>query len=265
LALAAGIAGCSGPHTAAPPAKPAQTLTIAGASDLQFAFTEIAELFQKQSGCRVSLSFGSSGQLAQQIEHGLPVDIFAAANVKFIDALQAKGLVVPDSRQLYARGYIVLAVPENSELSITNLNDLSNDAITHIAIANPVHAPYGLAARQALERSGLWEKLQPKIVLGENIRQALQYVETGNAEAGIVALSIAQGAKVSFTPIDESLHDPLDQALAIIYGSHQIELAREFIALLNGPEGKSIMTRFGFRQPNAEHDADASDTTDDSP
>ena len=240
--------GC--PRPAAGPIAPARPeLTVAAAADLQVAFTELARQFEHEEGCRVVLTFGSTGQLAQQIEHGLPVDIFAAANVAYLKPLEQKKLVLADSTQIFARGHIVLVVSKRSGISVRGLNDLLSSDVKHIAIANPAHAPYGVAARQALERQGLWPQVESKIVLGENVHQALQYVETGNAEAGIVALSIAQGAKVEHTLIDESLHEPLDQALAIVAGTNQESLARRFIAFVNGPTGRPVMKKYGFVLP----------------
>lgn len=240
--------GCVGSRDSKPPSDP--TLTVAAAADLQTAFTEIARLFERSASCRVSLTFGSTGQLAQQIASGLPVDLFAAANLSYIDSLDAQGLIEPGTRRIYGRGHIVLVAQRGRGSKIKQLEDLLSTEVKHIAIANPAHAPYGAAARQALERVGLWEQLQPKIVLGENVRQAIQYVETGNAEAGIVALSIASGTELSINPIDESLHEPIEQGLGIIAGTSRIELARQFVEFLNGPEARAVMTRCGFVVPN---------------
>jgi len=237
--------GCAWP-TSGPVAAARAELTVAAASDLQLAFTEIARQFEQQESCRVVLTFGSTGQLARQIEHGLPVDIFAAANIAYLDPLEAKRMIVPHSRQIYGRGRIVLVSSKKAGSVVRTLDDLLKPDVKHVAIANPGHAPYGVAARHALERTGLWGRLESKIVLGENVRQALQYVETGNAEAGIVALSIAQGSNVEYTLVDESLHEPLDQALAIVAGTKQEGLARQFIAFLTGPAGRPIMQKHGF-------------------
>ena len=252
--LVAAICGCRS-DTSNPPAVPAVELTVAAAADLHAAFTEIGKAFEQQANCRVLLSFGSTGQLAQQIEHGAPFDVFAAANVSYLDGLRAKNLIVADSQQLYARGRIVLVTSKKSGVHATRLADLLGSEIKYIAIANPGHAPYGLAARQALEQSGLWSQLEPKIVLGENVRQARQYVLTGNTEAGIIALSIAQQPDLEFTLIDDSLHEPLDQALAIVADSKQQPLARQFIAFLNGPAGRPTMKKYGFLLPDEFDDA----------
>lgn len=242
------LIGCGGASNNAASAPP--ELVVAAASDLQGAFTEIGKLFEAETNCRVLFTFGSTGQLSQQIEHGAPFDIFAAASVVHIEQLASKNRVIADSKQLYARGRIVLAVNKNFAVPVTNLEDLLKPEIQHVVLANPAHAPYGLAAKQALEREGLWDKLQPKIVFGENVRQALMYVRTGNAEAGLVALSVANVPEVTYTLIDDSLHEPLDQAIAIVAGTQQEELARQFIDFINGTEGRPIMKKYGFVLPD---------------
>jgi molybdate transport system substrate-binding protein len=250
--------GAAGTSAASPLARggdPSPTLphkveiTVAAASDLQFAFADIAELFEQETGQQVTLVFGSTGQLAQQIENGAPYDLFAAANVDFIHQLQEKGLVLGDSVTLYARGRLVLVVNREAGVTAASLEDLLDPAIRQVAIANPEHAPYGIAARQALEAAGLWETLRPRIVYSENVRQALQFVQTGDAQAGIVALSVAGVPEITWTLIDESLHQPLDQALAVVASSPQPEAAGEFARFVNSELGRPVMIRYGFVLP----------------
>lgn len=229
---------------------PAKEITVAAAADLQFAFTDIANLYEKKTGRKATMVFGSTGQLVQQIENGAPYDLVAAANISYVDQLVKEGLAVPDSAALYARGRIVLAVNKKSGVQATQLEDLLSDKISHIAIANPEHAPYGLAAQQALQTLGLWDKVQPKLVFGENVRQALQFVQTGDAEAGIIALSVANVPEITYTLIDGSLHAPLDQALAVLTASKNPEIARDFIAFINGEDGRPIMRQYGFLLPD---------------
>ena len=224
-------------------------ITVAAAADLQFALTEIGKLFQAETGRKVVFTFGSTGTLAKQIENGAPIDVFAAANVQFVDDLRAKGMLIRDSQQLYAVGRIVLASNKKSGVAARDLGDLARPEVKKIAIANPEHAPYGAAAKQALEAAGLWEQVKPKLVFGENISQALQYVQTGNAEAGIVALSVANVPEIDYVLIDESLHKPLKQALAVVSSTKQEETSREFIAFINGPKGRTIMKKYGFLLP----------------
>ncbi|HSQ39383.1 MAG TPA: molybdate ABC transporter substrate-binding protein [Anaerolineales bacterium] len=224
-------------------------LTVAAAADLQFAFAEIGTLYEQDTGNKVTFAFGSTGQLAQQIENGAPFDLFAAANVSFVEDLAEKDLVVPETVALYARGRIVLAVNREAGVSATTLEDLLSDKITHIAIANPEHAPYGIAAKEALIAAGVWEQVEGKVVYGENVRQTLQFVQTGDAQAGIVALSIANVPEITWTLIDDSLHNPLDQALAVVTGSPYRREAQEFADFINGEAGRPIMQKYGFVLP----------------
>jgi len=224
-------------------------VTVAAAADLQFAFQDIGALFEEQCGCKVTLIFGSSGNLAAQIENGLPVDMFASADIAYVDRLKEKGLILEDTQQVYAVGRIVLAVNKDSGIQVENLSDLLKAEVRKIAIANPEHAPYGVAAMQALQSEGIWEDLEPRLVYGENVRQALQYIQTGDAQAGIVALSVAAVPEVSYTLIDDSLHQPLRQSLAVLRRTGQEQLARDFIAFVNGPQGRPIMKKYGFLLP----------------
>ena len=216
LLLALFLSSCSPAATSSGEDK---TLTVAAAADLQFAFTEIGRLFEAESGANVTFTFGSSGNLARQIENGAPIDLFASADEAYVQDLASRGLVLPDSVQMYAIGRVVLASNRESGASVQRLDELIDPGVARIALANPDHAPYGRAGKQALQSAGLWEQLQPKIVYGENVRQALQFVQTGNAEAGIVALSIAEVPEISYVMIDESLHEPLRQSMAVIKGS----------------------------------------------
>ncbi|BCX02384.1 MAG: molybdate ABC transporter substrate-binding protein [Candidatus Roseilinea sp.] len=248
LLLATALSGCAPPARASSPA-PRAVLTAAAAADLQFALTEIAERFEAQTGHKVTLAFGSTGQLAQQIEHGAPYDLFAAANIQFVDDLAQKGLIIPESVALYARGRIVLAVNHQSGVRAAKLEDLTSAQVTRIAIANPDHAPYGLAAQQALESAGVWDAVRPKLVLAENVRQALQFVQTGDAPVGIVALSVANVPEVTYTLIDAALHRPLDQALGVVSTSKQRAIALDFARFINGEHGRPIMRKYGFVLP----------------
>jgi len=243
LTLAASVVGIA----EAQPKQP--VLTVYGAADLTFAFREIAALFEKGTGTKVVLVLGSTGNLAKQIEHGAPADVFFAANASFVDDLQAKGAVIPETRQLYAQGRIVLAVPRDSRLSILRLEDLRPADVKRVAIANPEHAPYGRAAQQALQATRMWHALKPRLVYGENVRHALQFIETGAVDAGIVALSVADTPAVRYVPIDPSLHAPLNQIAAVVKRSARPELALAFLQFVNGPEGRPIMKRYGFRLP----------------
>jgi molybdate transport system substrate-binding protein len=192
---------------------------------------------------------GSTGNLARQIGHGAPADVFFAANESFVDDLRAAGAVIPQTRALYAQGRIVLAVLKKSLLVVRELGDLLKPEVRRVAIANPAHAPYGRAAQEALERAGVWENVKPKLVYGENIRHALQFVETGAVEAGIVALSIADAPGIRYAPIDPRLHTPLNQVAAVVKRSPHPDLGAAFIQFVNGAEGRPILKRYGFLLP----------------
>ena len=229
-------------------------LTIAAAADLRFAFEEIAAAFEETCACDVALIFGSSGAFATQIKEGLPADVFASADEAYVDELDAAGLLLPDSKRVYAVGRIVLAVPAGSDLEPRSLHDLRDPSVRRIAIANPEHAPYGRAAKEALLSAGLWQEIEPRLVLGENASQATEFVESGNAQAGVLPLSLAiRGEqRLRYALIDESLHRPLRQAAAVLERSEHAELARGFIEFVAGPEGRPVMEKYGFELPGEE-------------
>lgn len=226
-----------------------KTITVAAAADLQSAFTDIGSAFEQEAGAKVIFSFGSSGNLEVQIENGAPIDVFASADEAYVQKLVAKGLATQDDVQLYGVGRLALVSYKAGGLQIQRPQDLLKPEVKHIAIANPDHAPYGVAARQALTAAGIWDQVESKVVYGENVRQTLQFVQTGNAEAGIVALSIADVPEVSYVKVDESLYQPLQQAMVVLKGAHDAKLATDFTAFVNGPKGRSIMDRYGYSLP----------------
>jgi molybdate transport system substrate-binding protein len=240
--------GCNSNRTT--DSKPAAELTVAAASDLSGAFEEVGKAFQSATNVKVVLNFGSSGMLTRQIEQGAPVDVFAAANVDYVNQLEQKGLIVPETKKLYARGRITLWTVRDSPLLIENINDLTRPEVKRVAIANPEHAPYGMAAREALEQSGVWESVKPKLVYAENIRQTLQYAQTGNVEVAIVALSLSVRSDGKWVLVPEELHKPLDQGIAVIKGAKDERAGRQFIEFIMSPQGQSIMKSYGFTLPN---------------
>ena len=145
-----------------------------------------------------------------------------------------------------ALGRIGLVVQTNSQLEVKELEDLLKSEIKKIAIANPDHAPYGLAAKQALESTGLWDKIKDKLVYGKNVSDTMTLVTTGNAEAGIIALSLKDDSKVSFSLLDDALHKPLRQAMGIIKTTKNEDLSQKFVEYVNSSEGREIMTKYGF-------------------
>jgi len=224
-------------------------LTIFGAADLAFVLQELRPRFEKIVGVKVTLVLGSTGNLARQIEHGAPADLFFAANESFVDDLVARGAVIPQTRTLYAQGRIVLATPRVFGPRLADLRALAEPKVRRVAIANPQHAPYGKAAEEALRKVGVWDAVRPKLVYGENIRHTLQFLQTGAADAGIVALSVANVPEIEWVPIDSALHAPLNQVVAVVRRSARPEIALAFIQYVNGPEGRPIMKRYGFRLP----------------
>jgi len=254
------LAACTSPPVPGGPtgttAPAPGTLTVSAASDLTYAFGEIGRQFEAETGHKVVFNFGSTGQLTQQIEQGAPVDVFAAANVSFVEDLERQGLILPDTKQMYARGRITLWMRADSPLQITSLADLTRPEVRRIAIANPDHAPYGVAARQAMQTAGIWEAVQPKLVLGDNVRQTLQYAETGNVDVAIVALSLSMpatgGTSGRWTLIPQELYLPIDQALVVIKDTKHEGAARAFATFVNGPQGRQIMRKYGLILPGEE-------------
>lgn len=255
------LAACSSSSSASPAnaahgagLRDAVTLTVSAAADLTPAFEELGEMFTQQTGIMIIFNFGSSGQLAQQIELGAPVDLFAAANQSYIAELQEKGLVLPDTVSLYAQGRITLWTRADSPHHFDRIEDLGSADVRRIAIANPEHAPYGVAAREALQSVGLWEEIQPKLILGENVAQTLHYAETGNVDVAIAALSlsIAAGDAGRWVLIPAELHNPLNQALAVVSSTAHEAEAREFAAFVNSEAGRVVMRRYGFILPGEE-------------
>lgn len=228
------------------------TLTVSAAADLTPAFQEIGKQFEQTTGNKVTFNFGSTGQLAQQIEQGAPVDLFAAADVSYVEGLEQKGLILPDTKALYAQGRITLWTRADSPLRIERIQDLTRPDVRRIAIANPEHAPYGMAAREALQSSNIWTAVEPKLVFGENVAQTLQYADTGNVDVAIVALSLSIQSNGRWVLVPEVLHKPLKQTLAVIKDTRHERVARQFAIFINGPQGRPVMRKYGFVLPGEE-------------
>ena len=225
---------------------PPVTIHVAAASDLTPAFTEIGSRLGSNKPIKTVFTFGSSGLLSKQIEQGAPFDLFASASVAFVDRLDSLELVLKGSRQTFAQGRLVIWQRQDAVTPVNSLEDLAIPAIHRIAIANPEHAPYGLAARQALENKKLWEAVKEKIILGENVAQAFQFAQTGNVDAAIVAQSLATRPQGRATPVDPAAHAPIDQTLCILRRSPQSEACRQFVEFLVSAEGRAILQRYGF-------------------
>lgn len=241
-----------GPLSLAAETKPP---VVAAASDLQFALSEIAETFTERTGLKVNLSFGSSGNFARQIRQGGPYELFLSADEGFVRELTDKGLTV-DGGRLYAIGRIGLFAAKGSPLEadseLKNLRAaLEAGKIKRFAIANPEHAPYGRAAREALQTAGLWDVLQPRLVLGENIAQAAQFAASGSAQGGIIAYSLALAPTVkllgAFSLLPETWHKPLRQRMVLLKNAGQT--ARRFYDFLRQPAARALFERYGFTLP----------------
>ena len=228
LLSAALAAGCSKPA----PATSQSPVQVAAAADLTLAFEEMGRLFQARTGQKVVFSFAASGALAKQLSHGAPFDLFAAANAASVDTAVAAGACDGATKALYARGHIV-AWSKADGVKLSTLHDLKNEAIKRVAIANPEHAPYGKAAKEALQKAGIWRAVESKIVLAENVRQALQFAQTGNAEVAIVALSlVAQDKNGQTLALDSALHAPIEQTLVVCKHGRNSDGARRFAQLV---------------------------------
>ena len=244
-------AGSGGGDTRGDGTRKGEPLRVAAAADLALAFEEVGAAFEKQSGKHVTFSFGSTGLLAKQIAEGAPYDVFAAANVSFVDDVVRSGACLEETKALYAKGRIVMWSKDPWALP-KDIGDLADGKYTKVAIANPEHAPYGRAARQAMTKAGVWPAVQPRAVFGENVQQTLMFARSGNADVAIVALSLAVTSPGNYVPIDPSLHEPLDQALVVCSGGAKgakTNEARAFVAFVGSEPGRAIMRRFGFLLP----------------
>ena len=242
------LAGATAVHGRAQ-ARSSAPLTVFAAADLGPPLKQVVPQFERQTGTSVTVVLGSTGMLAQQIRNGAPADVFFAANESFITELEAENLTLRKTHVLYARGRIATVTLKSSGLRIGELTDLADARVRRIAIANPQHAPYGLAARQALEAAGLWKTVEPKLVFGENVQQAVQFVRSGSAQAGLVARSVADTPDLQWMLIDDRLHAPLNQVAAVTARTKQPGLSMSFIAFVNGTHGRAVMRQFGFLLP----------------
>lgn len=238
------------------PAKAAQEITVAAASDLNFAFKELTALFEQTTGTHVKLSLGSSGNFFSQIQNGAPYDLYFSADSRYPQKLVESGHAVASSLYIYAVGRIVLWVPRQSPWQIEQrgLDVLLDSTVKKIAIANPKHAPYGRAAVAAMEQAQVYERVKDKLVLGENVSQTAQFVESGAADIGIIALSLALAPPMQaagrYKEIPVEAHPPLVQGAVLLTGaSHKVE-AQAFLSFLQSAEGRAIMTRYGFVVPD---------------
>lgn len=230
----------------------AENITVVAASSIKFAMADIVSKFNAEHHHdEVKAIYGSSGKFSAQIQNGAPFDIYFAADVGFPQTLKNEGLTSTDP-VIYAIGRLVIWSSTTDATKLT-LQKLSEPAIRKVAIANPEFAPYGMQAKEALKSTGMWEKLQGKLVFGENVEHTAQMVSTGAADAGIIALSLALNPTLSkrggYSLIDDGLHEPLAQAFVITKRAKNSALARRFAAYVQTPESRKIMESYGFVLP----------------
>lgn len=233
----------------------AEKITIAAAADLKFAMDEIVAAFKREKqGNELEVIYGSSGKFHTQIQQGAPYDIYFSADIAYPRDLASKGMAASAVRP-YAVGRIVLWSNSMDATKMT-LASLGDPRISRIAIANPKHAPYGKRAEEALRASGVWEKLQPKLVYGENIAHTAQFVQTGNAQAGIIALSLALNPELAkkggYYLIPATLHEPLEQGFVITRRGAEKPLVKQFADYMASRPARAVMTRYGFALPGEE-------------
>ena len=234
----------------------AQDLSVAAAADLNFVMPEIAKRFEKQTGKKLALTYGSSGNFYQQIRNGAPFDLFFSADEQYPAKLEREGFAEPGTLTPYAEGRLVLFAPSSSKINLSlGLRVLISPEIRKVAIANPQHAPYGRAAVDALTNAGIYQLMKFKIVLGEDISQTAQFVQSGNADAGILALSLVSAPQMQkagrFVPIPETGYAPIKQSAIVVKSSKNKVLAREFLRFMTSPEVLALLSQYGFSRPAA--------------
>jgi molybdate transport system substrate-binding protein len=252
LALLLLLAACEKPATPArevpTPEAPKPLIRVAAASDLTRSFADMSAAFQAATGQTVSVTYGASGMLQKQIASGAPFDVFASANASFVQTVVASQDCLAETRAPYALGHLVLWSKPGLVAPARALAELADPRFKRIAIANPESAPYGQAAKEALTRAGLWAQVEPRLVIGENIKQTMQYAETGNAEAALVALSLVVDMP-PYLRVDEAMHAPIDQTLVVCTHGENLEGGRAFARFVNSEPGRAIMRRYGLLLP----------------
>lgn len=234
----------------------AEKITIAAAADLKFALDEIVSSFRKGSPAdTVEVVYGSSGKFQTQIQQGAPYDLYFSADIGYARELVKAGLAAAEVRP-YAVGRLVLW-SSRLDASRLTLVSLADPSISRIAIANPRHAPYGQRAEEALRAAGLWDKVEPKLVYGDNIAHTAQFVQTGNAQVGLIALSLALNPELAgqggHALIPATLHQPLEQGFVITRRAAGNALAHRFADYIGSAPARAVLSRYGFVLPAAGH------------
>jgi molybdate transport system substrate-binding protein len=244
LGAAALFASCEARRT---PERP--QITVAAAANLTDVFGEIGRAFTARTGIGVILSYGSTAQLAQQIENGAPFDLFAAADTEHVDSLVSSRKLIGDTRAVYALGQLALWIPDGDQNGVHQLQDLAGPKVRFISIAQPELAPYGKASIEALGAAHLWDAVKLKIVYANSISQSRQMAASGNADAALTAYSLVLHDKGTVVKVDQSLYRPLEQALAIVASSGRMEETRQFRSFLLGAEARAILAKSGYLFP----------------
>jgi molybdate transport system substrate-binding protein len=230
-------------------------LRVAAAADLRFALNEIVRRFAAKHGVGVTVSYGSSGSVYAQLLNEAPFDVFLSADIEYPRRLAARNLTVPGSEFTYASGRLVVWVPASSSLDVRRLgiHAVAETSVAHVAIANPEHAPYGRAAVEAMRTAGVYDAVGPKLVFGENVEQALQFAQSGAADVGIVALSLALAPPLKehgrYAEVPLNAHARITQGGTILRGAADVEGARALKAFLIGAEGRAVLKEYGFFMP----------------
>lgn len=229
----------------------AQDVRVAAASDLQIALPQLAARFERATGFKVQAIFGSSGNIATQIQNGAPYDVFLSADIEYPRHLVELGLATADALAAYARGRLVLWTRNDSKVDLKpGLKGLTAATVRRLAIANPAHAPYGRAAVAALQHEGVYDRVRSRLVLGENISQTAQFAESGNADAGIIALSLALGPALRgaghYVEVPATFHPPIEQAAIWLKNAKNPTAARQFVEFLQQPASREYLRTMGF-------------------
>lgn len=251
--LLAGVAGCSGGLSTP---EPGREVRVAAAADLRFALDELAGDFERKSpGIKVTPTYGSSGNFFAQLSNEAPFDLYLSADMDYPRKLVEQGKAEKGSEFVYAVGYLVVWVPAGSKLDVAKLGlrALANPSVKKVAIANPKHAPYGRAAEAALKKLGVYDAVKDRLVLGDNVAQAAQFVESGAADAGVIALSLAlapslrERGRYAEVPLDA--YPRLEQGGVVLSGAKDRGAAAAMRDFLTGAEGRAVLKKYGFRLP----------------
>ncbi len=231
------------------PAEPDE-LVVAVAANLTDVFQMLGKDYEKQTGTRITLSVGATLNLAQQLRHGAPFDLFVSADRETPLKLSQEGHLIPESVTVYARGQLVVWTSGSNRVAVEKLDDLLDAGIIRIGVASPQVAPYGKAAQEALEAARLWKQLQPKIVFGAHVKHVQQYAASGNVEAAFLPSSLVSSVSSiggrSF-PVDERLYSPLDQALGVVASSTNQEEAQRLADFIGSTRGQAFLKRAGYQ------------------